>query len=125
MNTDTHGHTHEYEGMGRLGLALLLAVAAELLTFYAPQTLVFKGAGMALAAAIGLAGVSIYSKGLSALRQGRLNINGLMAVAVTGAFLHRTATVPRTSQNIEVFVQRRRHPACRRLAPGSRPSAAG
>lgn len=85
---DAHDHTPASEGMGRLGLALLLAVAAELLAFLAPQTLVFKGAGMALAAAaIGLAGFSTYSKGLSALRQGRLNINALMTVAVTGAFL--------------------------------------
>ena len=43
---------------------------------------------MALAGvAIALAGFSVYGKGLSALRQGRLNINALMTVAVTGAFL--------------------------------------
>ena len=39
------------------------------------------------AVAIALAGFSVYGKGLSALRQGRLNINALMTVAVTGAFL--------------------------------------
>jgi Cd2+/Zn2+-exporting ATPase len=44
--------------------------------------------GMGLAAvAIGLAGFSVYGKGLAALRNGRLNINALMSVAVTGAFL--------------------------------------
>ena len=39
------------------------------------------------AAAIWLAGFSTYRKGFSALLQGRLNINALMTVAVTGAFL--------------------------------------
>ena len=43
---------------------------------------------MALAVvAIWLAGISTYSKGLAALRHGHLNINALMTVAVTGAFL--------------------------------------
>ena len=37
--------------------------------------------------AIGLAGLDTYKKGLTALRHGRLNINALMTVAVTGAFL--------------------------------------
>jgi Cd2+/Zn2+-exporting ATPase len=36
--------------------------------------------------AIVMAGFSTYSKGLAALSQGRLNINALMSVAVTGAF---------------------------------------
>ena len=76
------------EGLGRLGLALGLAVAAELLAFLAPDTRVFQGAGMALAAAaIWLAGFSTYRKGLAALGRGRLNINALMTVAVTGAFV--------------------------------------
>src|SRR6185369_4386748 len=39
------------------------------------------------AAAIGLAGLETYAKGLNALRHARLNINALMSVAVTGAFL--------------------------------------
>ena len=38
------------------------------------------------AAAIWLAGFDVYKKGLVALRHGRLNINALMTVAVTGAF---------------------------------------
>ena len=76
------------EGLWRMGLALALAVAAEVIAFFAPDTLPFKGLGMAVAAAaIGLAGFSTYRKGLAALRQGRLNINALMTVAVTGAFL--------------------------------------
>ena len=81
------GHTHASEGLWRLGAALLLATGAELLDFLAPRTPAFEVAGMALAAAaIGLAGFSTYGKGLAALRQGRLNINALMSVAVTGAF---------------------------------------
>jgi len=75
-------------GLWRLVIALALAIAAELLDFLAPQTVVFQGIGMALAvAAIALAGVSTYKKGLAALRHRRFNINALMAVAVTGAFL--------------------------------------
>ena len=43
---------------------------------------------MALALmAIGFAGFDTYKKGLIALRHGRLNINALMTVAVTGAFV--------------------------------------
>jgi len=73
----------------RLVLALLLAVAAEGLSFFLPQDLLLgRYAGMALAAAaIGLAGLGTYKKGLAALRVARLNINALMTVAVTGAFL--------------------------------------
>ena len=68
--------------------ALTFAVAAEALSFFAPDAMLWKLAGMALAAiAIGLAGLSTYTKGLGALRHGRLNINALMTVAVTGAFL--------------------------------------
>ena len=81
-------HAPIAEGLGRLGASLLLAIAAELLDFFAPETAVYKGAGMALAAAaIWLAGFSTYRKGFTALRQGRLNISALMTVAVTGAFL--------------------------------------
>jgi Cd2+/Zn2+-exporting ATPase len=76
------------DGLWRLGIALSLAIVAELLDFFAPETMMFKGLGMALAvAAIALAGISTYKKGLAALRRGRFNINALMAVAVTGAFL--------------------------------------
>ncbi|WP_066706962.1 heavy metal translocating P-type ATPase [Curvibacter delicatus] len=81
-------HAPMSEGLWRLGASLLLAIAAELLDFFAPETAVYKGAGMALAAAaIWLAGFSTYRKGFAALRQGRLNISALMTVAVTGAFL--------------------------------------
>ncbi|MCE1191537.1 MAG: heavy metal translocating P-type ATPase [Acidovorax sp.] len=76
------------DGLLRLGGALALAVGAEGVAFFAPDTQAFRALGMVVAAAaIGLAGFSTYRKGLAALRQGRLNINALMTVAVTGAFL--------------------------------------
>jgi len=73
-------------GVWRLGLALLLAIGAELLGFFAPDSWAWKGAGLAVAAvAIALSGFEVYQKGLVSLRQGRLNINALMTVAVSGA----------------------------------------
>ncbi|MDB5850986.1 MAG: copper-translocating P-type ATPase [Rhodoferax sp.] len=86
-------HLHEHGagmagGLPRLAAALSLAIAAEAVSFFAPDTTAWKLAGMALAAvAIWLSGVETYQKGLAALRHLRLNINALMAVAVTGAFL--------------------------------------
>jgi len=72
----------------RLGPALALALSAELLHLLAGASAVANGLGLALAAlAIGLSGIETYTKGLSALRHGRLNISALMSVAVTGAFL--------------------------------------
>ena len=77
----------------RLGLALVLALAAELiaLRFDHGQQAgadAWQVAGMTLAViAIALAGFSTYWKGVQALRQLRLNISALMTVAVTGAFL--------------------------------------
>ncbi len=83
-----HGSFALSEGLPRYALALVLAFGAESISFFAPHTLTFTGVGMALsAAAIGLAGFSTYVKGLAALRNLRLNINALMSVAVTGAFL--------------------------------------
>ncbi len=91
---DHHDHDHSSESgsswseVTRYVAALAFAVAAEALSFFAPDAMPWKIAGMALAAiAIGLAGLSTYSKGFGALRHGRLNINALMTVAVTGAFL--------------------------------------
>ena len=75
-------------GLWRLVAALGLALGAEALAFFAPDLLPWRIATMALAlAAIGLAGLDTYKKGLAALRAGRLNINSLMTVAVTGAFV--------------------------------------
>ncbi len=92
-----HGHRHDHhghnrfalpEGLPRYALALALALGAESVSFFAPHGPIFSGLGMVLAAAaIGLAGFSTYVKGLAALRTLRLNINALMTVAVTGAFL--------------------------------------
>ena len=72
----------------RLLAALAVAAGAEAVHFVAPDTRAWTLAGMALAAgAIGLSGFAVFRKGLAALRHGQLNINALMAVAVTGAFL--------------------------------------
>ena len=66
---------------------MVLAIAAESLSFFAPDTTPFKAGGMVIAAvAILLAGFDIYKKGFAALFRGKLNINALMSVAVTGAF---------------------------------------
>jgi Cd2+/Zn2+-exporting ATPase len=90
-----HGHTHAHDaghgfssGVTRLVAALVLAVGAEAVSFFAPDLMAWKLAGMAIAAvAIGLAGLDTYKKGMAALMRGKLNINALMSVAVTGAFL--------------------------------------
>ncbi len=92
-HADDHDHDHDHDhasGSGdlmRMGLALGLAIAAEGVGFFAPDTRLWQGLGLALAAvAIWASGFDVYKKGLVALRHGRLNINALMAVAVTGAF---------------------------------------
>ena len=85
---DGHDHGVDTGGARRLAGALLLAIGAELIGYLAPETLVWRAAGMVVAAvAIWLAGFDVYKKGLAALRHGRLNINALMTVAVTGAFV--------------------------------------
>ncbi|MGB6104925.1 MAG: heavy metal translocating P-type ATPase [Pusillimonas sp.] len=85
---DTHNHEVVPGSTSRLVAALGLAIAAELVGFFAPDTQVWRGVGLAVAAAaIWLAGFDVYKKGLAALRRGRLNINALMTVAVTGAFV--------------------------------------
>lgn len=66
---------------------LILAVIAEVLEFAYPDIQEIKYLGMALACiSIILAGLDVYIKGLKAFGDGRLNINALMTVAVTGAF---------------------------------------
>ena len=92
---DDHGHQHEPDdapgfggGISRLVIALLLATGSEAISFFAPEGLAWKAAGMAVAAlAIWLAGLDVYKKGMTALFRLKLNINALMSVAVTGAFL--------------------------------------
>ncbi|MBI2802437.1 MAG: heavy metal translocating P-type ATPase [Gammaproteobacteria bacterium] len=82
-----HDHT-ETAGLRRLLFALLLALAAEAIGFVASDSTALNALGFAVAAvAIWLAGVDTYMKGFFALRRGRLNINALMSVAVTGAFV--------------------------------------
>jgi Cd2+/Zn2+-exporting ATPase len=72
----------------RLIAALVLAAAAEGIHLLLPPSWLLETVEIGLAlAAIPLAGLPVYVKGVAALRQGRLNINALMTVAVTGAFL--------------------------------------
>ena len=86
-SADAKGSGWLAEGMPRYTIALMLAIGAESLGYFAPDTLPFNIASMVLAgAAILMAGLSTYTKGFAALRNGRLNINALMTVAVTGAF---------------------------------------
>jgi len=88
VGSDDHDHGAGAVSGWRLGGALLLAIGAEMLGFFAPDTQAWTAAGLALSAvAIWLAGFDVYKKGLTALRHGRLNINALMTVAVTGAFV--------------------------------------
>ena len=92
-SSENHDHDHNLNqgwrsGTSKLVAALLLAAGAEVFSLFAPQETPWKLAGMAVAAlAIGLAGISTYQKGVGALIRGKLNINALMAVAVTGAFV--------------------------------------
>jgi len=93
----THDHDHDHThadhddsstGVIRLGAALALALGAEALHFFAGDVPFMKYLGLVLAAvAIWLSGVETYAKGIKALSRGRLNINALMSVAVTGAFV--------------------------------------
>lgn len=85
---DDHGHAYRGAGLPRLLAALGLAIAAETVAFVAPETTLLKGVQMLLAAvAIFLAGFGTYQKGLQSLKAGRLTINALMTVAVSGAFV--------------------------------------
>ncbi len=85
---DHEGHDHSaLPGWGRIAAALVAATGAELAHLLGPDTPVWHGAGMALAAAaILLAGLGVYKSGMRSLLRGQLGISALMAVAVTGAF---------------------------------------
>ncbi len=87
-HSDHDGHDHStLPGWGRIGASLLVATAAELLHLLGPDTPLWHGAGMALAAvAIALAGLGVYQSGMRSLLRGQLGISALMSVAVTGAF---------------------------------------
>ena len=83
-----HDHAPDSGNLKRLGLALGLAIAAEVVGSLAPDTQIWHGVGLVVAAAaIWASGLDVYKKGLISLRHGRLNINALMTVAVTGAFV--------------------------------------
>ena len=72
----------------RLVLALAFASGAEALAYFGGDMPAAKYGGMLVAAAaIALAGLETYRKGLRAIRYGKLNITALMSVAVTGAFI--------------------------------------
>ena len=72
----------------RLGVALAMALLAEILAFVYPDSRAWAAAGMALALiAIALAGTGVFQQGWVSLKRGNLNINALMTVAVTGAFV--------------------------------------
>jgi Cd2+/Zn2+-exporting ATPase len=92
QDANTSGTSTEFRALwvvwGKLLAALGLALIAEAIAYAFPATTWIKVTGMGLAlGAIFLSGFEVYAKGLAALRQGRLNINALMSVAVTGAFL--------------------------------------
>ncbi|RZI97138.1 MAG: heavy metal translocating P-type ATPase [Variovorax sp.] len=88
-HSDHDGHDHgPLPAWPRIAAALIVALAAELSHLLLPDTQGWHIAGMALAAvAIGLAGLGIYKSGIQSLLRGKLGIDALMAVAVTGAFL--------------------------------------
>ncbi len=79
--TDAKGPTTSYI---KLGLAAVFALSAELIHFCADTPWI--AAALALVA-IALGGLRTYQLGWQALKQGKLNVNSLMSVAVTGAFL--------------------------------------
>ncbi len=95
---ESHDHAHgdgqdhdpygAGDGLKPLLIALALALAAEAIAFFAGKGTAVTVIEMGLAlGAIWFAGFDTYKKGLIALRRGRLNINALMTVAVTGAFV--------------------------------------
>ena len=72
----------------RLIAALVMAMLAEGIHFLMPGSWVWTLAGMAVAlVAIALSGLSVFKKGAASLARGQFNINALMTVAVTGAFV--------------------------------------
>ncbi|HEU0199445.1 MAG TPA: heavy metal translocating P-type ATPase, partial [Burkholderiaceae bacterium] len=68
-----------------LAVAGVLALAAEVAEWFG-LTSPWLPAALALAA-VALSGLSVYKKGWIALSNGKLNINALMSIAVTGAML--------------------------------------
>lgn len=74
--------------LARLAVALLLALVAEGFAYFGGTAPTWRVAEIVCALlAIALSGLGTYRKGLAALAAFRLNINALMSVAVTGAFV--------------------------------------
>lgn len=74
--------------LARLAVALVLALVAEGFAYFGGTAPAWRVAGLVCALlAIALSGLGTYRKGLAALAAFRLNINALMSVAVTGAFV--------------------------------------
>lgn len=67
-----------------LGVALIIALAAELNSLVQGPAWLSMGAAVL---AIALSGITTYKKGLVAITHRNLNINALMSIAVTGAFI--------------------------------------
>ena len=86
-DTET-GSPRNEERVWRYWLALAIACVVEILHVVSGDIMATEIGGMILSVvAIWLSGFSTYRKGLAALLGLRLNINALMTVAVTGAFL--------------------------------------
>ena len=74
--------------LARLAVALVLAIMAEGFAYFGGAAPTWRVAEIVCSLlAIALSGLGTYSKGLAALAAFRLNINALMSVAVTGAFV--------------------------------------
>ncbi len=83
-NTDGLGRNQFLQPLA----ALAVATVAELVAYIAPEIMLWKVVGMAIAGlAIALSGFSVFKKGIAAILRGKLNINALMSVAVGGAFV--------------------------------------
>lgn len=77
-------HGHDTGLWWRLGLALVIALCAELSSiFQGPVWLSLLAAVVAIA----ISGLATYRKGFIAIANRNLNINALMSIAVTGAFI--------------------------------------
>ena len=74
--------------LARLIAALVLAILAEGIVYFGGGGMQWRALEILCAVgAIALSGLGTYKKGLSALAHFKLNINALMAGAVTGAFV--------------------------------------
>ena len=73
----------------------MFATGAEVLSFFAPDQMAWKVGHMAIAALAIWLVKHRHPKGIKALLRGKLNINALMSVAVTGAFSLVSGQKPR------------------------------